>query len=69
VTPSLVNAGSAHGKIYRSSDCGNAFEVSQVGFRKYTHVHFTSAASGWISGIGGYMLHTTDAGATWKKFL
>jgi photosystem II stability/assembly factor-like uncharacterized protein len=28
---------------------------------------FTSRAEGWVAGVAGQMLHTTDAGKTWNK--
>ena len=29
-------------------------------------VHFTDAANGWAVGRDGTLMHTTDAGETWK---
>ncbi|KAF0200493.1 MAG: hypothetical protein FD170_3458 [Bacteroidetes bacterium] len=54
--------------ILHMTDGGESWTVSQVGyFKEYTHIHFTDANTGWISGSEGYMLRTTDGGTTWTQ--
>jgi hypothetical protein len=59
---------SGHSKIYHTTDGGESWTVSQVGyFKDYTHIHFVDANIGWISGSEGYMLRTADGGTTWNQ--
>ena len=58
----------SRGKIFRSVDKGQSWQMIASGTRKTLYaVSFTDLKTGWISGQSGLILHTTDGGQTWAK--
>ena len=58
LTSSLLNAQT--GWMQQTNPLGDG-DTSMVG-----NIQFVSSTEGWISAIGGSLLHTTDAGSNWS---
>lgn len=64
--PQLGFIAADSGKILRTTDGGNSWEMTKISDSEADNLFFTDAASGWLSDRNS-IFHTADSGKTWVK--
>lgn len=65
-TGTVVGDNNGSGRILRTTNGGFDWTLQYSGGRQLFSVSFVNASTGTAVGVGGTILRTTDAGATWK---